>query len=166
MASIVITFSGVRSAADLGLDKGDPRDELQALERLVSGLQNGAYAGTFVVGASTTNAVRATCDVTATTSGNLGVIVNGTTVTTAFDTSQDQTATNAVADINANATVNKLVLATKGATGHLTLTALVPGIAGNSCTVTVTGTGAAATGSGKMTGGAGNDGNPTTYSLA
>jgi hypothetical protein len=167
MASIVVTLSGVWNAADLGINtKDDPRDNLEALSGLLRGLQNGSYSGSAVIGGSATDAVRASCTVTATTSGSLGTVINGTTVTTAFSTSQDGTATQAVADINANTTVNKLVRASKGATNTFVLTALVPGIFGNCCTVTVTGTGASATGSGKLASGAGNDGNPSTYSLA
>ena len=169
MASFVVTFSGTWNAADLMIGAGtssvDPRDFLQRLENFCRGAQSGAYSSTMTFGSSATDAVAASSDVTATTSGALGIVVNGTTVSTNFNTSQDQTATDAVGNVNANATVNKLVKATKGVSGHLTITANIPGELGNTCTLTVTGTGASATGGGKLASGAGNNGQPTTYTV-
>lgn len=169
MASIVVTFSGVWNAADLGIGSmargSDGRQNLQALDSFIYGLANGAYSGNYTFGVSATDAVRASAEVTATTSGSLGTVINGTTVTTAFTTSQDGTATQAVADINANTTVNKWVTASKSGTGKFVVTANIPGELGNCCTLTVTGTGASATGSGKLISGAGNNGQPTTYTV-
>lgn len=170
MASIIVSFSGHWNVSDFGFGVGtgaraiDPRQNLLGLDGLLWALATGSQSGTYDVAASTTNAVKASSDVTATTSGALGVVVNGTTVSTNFNTSQDQTASDAVTNINANTTVNKLVTATKGATGHLTVTANVAGEIGNACTLTVTGTGASATGSGKLASGAGGA-QPTTYTL-
>lgn len=166
MASINVQFSGAWNAADFDFNKDTAHNNLLRLQRFLQGLQTGAYSATYQTIASSTDAVAASSDVTATTSGNLGTVINGTTVTTSFTTSQDGTATQAVADINANATVNKWVRATKGATGHFTVTALVPGAIGNCVTLTVTGTGASATGSGKLASGAGVDGTAASFSLA
>lgn len=166
MASFSITFTGAFPAADLDFNRGDPRDNLRRLQRFISGLQIGAYSATFQTNISGTNAVRAQSEVTATTAGSLGTVINGTTVTTAFTTDQDGTAIQAVADINANTTVNKLVTAVKSVSTKFFVIANQTGIAGNTCTLTVTGTGASATGSGKLAGGAGIDGQPSTYSLA
>lgn len=166
MASFSVTFSGAWSAADLDFNKDTAHNNLLRLQRFLQGLQTGAYAATYQVSASATDAVAASAEVTASTSGNLGTVINGTTVTTTFTTDQDGTAVKAVADINANTTVNKLVKATKSGTGKFVVTANIPGTAGNACTLTVTGTGASATGSGKLINGAGNDGQSTLYSLA
>jgi hypothetical protein len=171
MASLNVNFTGHWNSADLGFGIGtgarlvDPRQALTSLDGFLWALVQGAQAASFQIVTSGTNAVAASSDVTATTSGNLGTVINGTTVTTTFTTSQDGTATQAVADINANTTVNKWVTATKGATGHFTVTANIPGALGNCVTLTVTGTGAAATGSGKLAGGAGADGQPVAYSV-
>lgn len=165
MGSINVTISGpqVKSLADIGIRTGYGREEIKRIRDVLSAVLAGQTGAKVTFNASTTNAVAATSTVTATTSGNLGTVINGTTVTTTFVTSQDVTATNAVADVNANTTVNKFVRATKAGTGTFLLTALVPGALGNCCTVTVTGTGASATGSGKLTGGAGNDGAFSAY---
>lgn len=166
MASINVCISGTFAAADLTVGwNQDPRDNAKRLAKILTAIANGTYTGTLTVSPSSSDAVAASSEVTATTSGSLGTVVNGTTVTTAFATSQDVTATNAVADVNANTTVNKLVTATKSGTGKFILTAKVPGYIGNGCTVTVTGTGASATGSGKLTGGVGGDGTVATYTM-
>jgi len=167
MASLNITVSGIWPASDFGIARtGDPRENLKKLASLLTNLAQGVNSGVVTIAAGSADAVAATSTVTATTSGNLGTVINGTTVTTTFVTSQDATATAAVADVNANTTVNKLVTATKGGTGTFVLTAKVPGDTGNTCTVTVTGTGASATGSGKLTGGTGTLGAVSTFNLA
>lgn len=170
MASFVVTFSGAWNASDLGLDAAtagvDPRDFAQRLQNYLQGLQNGSQSASITFGKSATDAVRAVSEVTATTSGSLGTVINGTTVTTAFTSTQAGTATQAIADINANTTVNKLVTASPGSSStKFYVTANVPGIFGNCCTLTVTGTGASATGGGKLGSGAGNDGQPSSYSI-
>lgn len=171
MASFVVTFSGAWNASDLTLDTGpasvDPREFIQRLQNYCQSLQSGAQSASITFGKSATDAVRAVSEVTATTSGNLGTVINGTTVTTTFTTDQAGTAAKAISDINANTTVNKLVTASPGSSStKFYVTANVPGIQGNSCTLTVTGTGASATGAGKLATGAGNDGQPAAYSLA
>jgi hypothetical protein len=166
MASINFTFSGNWSAADLDINKSDPRDNLQRLQRFLEGLQNGTYSSNITQSASGTDAVRAVSEVTATTSGNLGTVINGTTVTTTFTTDQAGTAAKAISDINANTTVNKWVTASAGSTTtKFYVTANLPGEFGNMCTLTVTGTGASATGAGKLATGAGNNGQPTTFAV-
>jgi group I intron endonuclease len=167
MASFVATFSGISAGEDLRAQAGEVRNAFRRFDNFTDGVINGSLpCSTITFSAiSATDAVRASAEVTATTSGNLGTVINGTTVTTTFATSADVTATAAVADINANTTVNKLVIASKSGTGKFVLTALVPGIFGNCCTLTVTGTGASATGAGKLIGGTGLDGAPVTFSL-
>lgn len=172
MASLNVNFTGHWNAADLGFGIGtgartvDPRATLSALDGFLWAMIQGAMSGTYQVVTSGTDAVAASSTVTATTAGSLGTVINGTTVTTAFTTSQDGTATQAVTDINANTTVNKWVKATKGATGQFVVTANIPGQLGNCVSLTVTGTGASATGAGKLAGGTGADSQPTAYSLA
>jgi hypothetical protein len=168
MASFVVTFSGISAGEDLRAQALDQRGTIRRIDNFIDGIASGALpCATITASAiSATDAVRASCEVTATTSGSLGTVINGTTVTTTFTTDQAGTAAKAITDINANTTVNKLVIASAGSTtAKFYLTALVPGIFGNCCTVTVTGTGASATGSGKLTGGTGLDGAPVTLSF-
>src|SRR5574337_1237986 len=171
MASLNVNLTGHWNVADLGFGIGtgarlvDPRQNLAGLDGFLWALITGTQSATYQVVTSTTNAVAASSTVTATTAGALGTVVNGTTVTTAFTTSQDGTAAQAVLDINANATVNKWITATKGATGTFVVTANIPGALGNCVSLTVTGTGASATGGGKLAGGTGADGQPVAYTL-
>lgn len=167
MASIGITISGLGDTTGTGFASSNQRDALRALENIIRGVKSGALkAASVSVTPSSTDAVFAQAEVTATTSGSLGTVIGGTTVTTAFTSTQAGTATQAIADINANATVNKWVRASAGSTStKFYVTAVVPGAIGNTTTLTVTGTGASATGSGKLIGGTGVDGAPTTYSL-
>ena len=166
MASVSFTFSGISAGESLAFQSSDPRGFLVKIANLAWGINNGSLpCASVTAGLSATDAVRASAEVTATSSGNLGTVINGTTVTTTFATSADVTATAAVADINANTTVNKLVTATKSGTGKFVVTANLPGILGNACTLTVTGTGASATGSGKLIGGTGGFVTPVTTTL-
>lgn len=165
--SIGITITGLTDLHGAGSTSTAPREALKVLENIVRGVKQGALdAASVSVTTSATDAVFAQAEVTATTSGSLGTVIGGTTVTTAFTSSQAGTATQAIADINANSTVNKWVRASPGsASTKFYVTAVVPGAIGNNITLTVTGTGASATGSGKLIGGTGVDGAPTTYSL-
>ena len=166
MASVSIILSGISSGEQLTVQSGDPRGFLRTFANLLRGIQTGALPCTSATaGLSATDAVRAAAEVTATSSGNLGTVINGTTVTTTFATSADVTASAAVADINANATVNKLVTASKSGTGKFVVTANLPGELGNACTLTVTGTGASATGAGKLIGGTGGFLTPVSITL-
>lgn len=165
--SISITVSGVEGTTGTGIASSASREAIKRLENLLRGVNNGgAIAASVSVTASSADAVYAQAEVTATTSGSLGTVIGGTTVTTAFTSTQAGTATQAIADINANTTVNKWVRASAGSTStKFYVTAVVPGAIGNCVTLTVTGTGASATGSGKLIGGTGVDGAPTTYTL-
>lgn len=164
MASAIITLTGLDGTTEFGSDITNGKNQLQKIENLLRGLRNGSQTGTsYTVNASSANAVAASAEVTATTSGALGTVIGGTTVTTAFTTTQDGTATQAVTDINANATVNKWVIATKSGSTKFVVTARVPGELGNAVALTVTGTAASATGSGKLIGGTGATGTPRVY---
>jgi hypothetical protein len=165
MASFVVTINGISAGEKLMEGASVPRGFLNNLQNMISGIENGSLPVSTVVAAiSSTDAVRAVSEVTATTSGSLGTVINGTTVTTTFSTSQAGTAAQAIADINANTTVNKWVTASPGSTAtKFYVTANIPGELGNGMTLTVTGTGASATGSGKLATGAGNNGQPTTF---
>jgi hypothetical protein len=165
MASVSITLNGLSDITGLSEPASNPKGQLYALQNILRGVSQGALkCSGFKVNASATDAVNAACEVTATTSGSLGTVINGTTVTTTFTTDQAGTAAKAITDINANTTVNKLVRASAGSTtAKFYLTAVLPGALGNCCTVTVTGTGAAATGSGKLINGAGVDAAPVSF---
>jgi hypothetical protein len=165
MASVSITLDGLSDTTGLTEPASNPKGQILALEDVLHGVAIGALkCATVKVNASATAAVAAASEVTATTSGNLGTVINGTTVTTTFTTDQAGTAAKAITDINANTTVNKFVRASAGSTtAKFYLTAVLPGALGNCCTVTVTGTGAAATGAGKLIGGTGVDSAPVTY---
>jgi hypothetical protein len=167
MASVSITLNGLDDTTGFGMSSGAVQDQRRAAESVLAGIAAGAFKATNIsINPSSTDAVFAQAEVTATTSGSLGTVINGTTVTTAFTSSQAGTATQAIADINANATVNKFVRASVGSVStKFYVTAVLPGALGNCCTLTVTGTGASATGSGKLIGGTGVDGAPTTYTL-
>ena len=158
MASVSITLTGLDGLTEFGTSSS--KEQLQKISNLLDGIENGAQTCTgFSVVSSTSDAVNASAEVTATTSGSLGTVINGTTVTTAFTSTQAGTATQAIADINANTTVNKWVRASAGSTStKFFVTAILPGAMGNGITLTVTGTGASATGSGKLISGAGVDG--------
>jgi len=165
MASVNVTLTGVDAGEKLMEGSTASKAFLQNLINLLSGIKNGASNATGIVaGYSATDAVRAASEVTATTSGSLGTVINGTTVTTTFTTDQSGTAAKAITDINANTTVNKWVTASASATAtKFWVTANLPGELGNACTLTVTGTGASATASGKLASGTGNNAQPTTF---
>jgi hypothetical protein len=166
MASVHVVISGLASSSEFLEPISSGRDQIQKVQELAAALRSGARDATsYSVSSSTSDAVQASAEVTATTSGSLGTVIGGTTVTTAFTSTQDGTATQAVADINANTTVNKWVVATKSGSTKFIVTALVPGIFGNGITLTVTGTGASATGSGRLASGTGADTNSMTYSI-
>jgi hypothetical protein len=165
MASLNVTLTGIDPGEKIMEGSTASKGFLQNLSNLIHGIENGSGNATAIVaGYSATDAVRAASEVTATTSGSLGTVINGTTVTTTFTSTQAGTATQAIADINANTTVNKWVTASASATStKFWVTANIPGELGNACTLTVTGTGAAATGSGKLASGAGCNSQPTTF---
>lgn len=164
MASVNLTITGLASVSDFGVTMSGGRDQLQKIQELAADIRSGKVKATsYSLTSSTSNAVAASAEVTATTSGSLGTVIGGVTVTTAFTTSQDGTATQAVADINANSTVNKWVKATKSTSTKFLVTAIVPGNIGNGITLTVTGTGASATGSGRLASGTGADSPLLTY---
>ena len=169
MASIVVTFSGTWNAADLGIGSmarsTDPRQNIAALDGFLWGLANGTYSGTYDVIASATNAVKASGTLTlSSATGAVGGTIGGTLVTVTWATSDTASATALAAAINANTTVNKLVTATSAA-GVVTLTSNLSGPLGNNVTLVASGMGVTASGA-TLAGGAGADGQPTSYSLA
>lgn len=111
----------------------------RALNGLMAFLAGNGKRGSFsVFNSESAYLHRAGCAVLPVTSGNLGVIINGTTVTTAFDTDAATTASNAVADINADATVKLLVKASKYV-GKMTLASATTGNSVVVCGVRFTG---------------------------
>jgi hypothetical protein len=167
MASVNITLTGLASASEFGETLSGGRDQIQKIAELAANLRSGAKDATsYTVLPSSSDAVAAVAEVTATTAGSLGTVIGGVTVTTTFTTDQAGTAAKAITDINADATASKWVKASAGSTAtKFYVTALVPGIMGNAITLTVTGTGASATGSGRLATGAGGDGGAFTYTI-
>lgn len=86
-----------------------------------------------------------------TTGTTVGVVVNGTSVTVTKVLNGGTTAASLAVAINANATVNLLVLAVAVGT-VVTLTAVLPGTAGNSITLVAVGSEVAVSGA-TLTGG-------------
>jgi phage tail sheath gpL-like len=98
------------------------------------------------------HAVAATGTLTiASGSGPVGGTINGTAKTVTWATSDTASATALAAAINADATLNKFILATSSA-GVVTLTAFPAGALGNAVTLVASGTGVTASGA-KLTGG-------------
>ncbi|MBN1442838.1 MAG: hypothetical protein JXA90_09015 [Planctomycetes bacterium] len=124
-------------------------------ERLAAGLEQGVLdikpGGTAAVAAWGTLTI-------ASGSGAVGGTIAGSAKTVTWATSDTASAAALKAAINADATLNKLVVATS-ALGVVTITALAPGLIGNQLTLVASGTGVTAghLASGKMTGGTGDD---------
>jgi len=74
-------------------------------------------------------------------SGTLNIVIDGTAVATTFDTSDTESASDAVANINANATVSPFVTATKYV-GQMTLASVTAGTTVDVCGYTSTATAA------------------------
>ena len=160
MASITVTISGLaRSYQDVGLAKDSPKLIASAVDGVIWGALIGALQNSnpsISVAYSSADAVHASQTYTLSgTSGTLTFTIGGTGVTASSGASDTASAVAAVTAINANTTVNKLVVASSsGAT--VTVKALVPGTVGNKITTTASGTGNTAGGA-TLTGGAGAD---------
>jgi len=168
MPSFLVSFSGSWAASDMALDTGaaavDGKDFIGRLATYLSALQNGSQSGTAVFSKGTADAVRASGTLTISSgSGSVGGTIVGTAVTVTWATSDTASATALAVAINANSTVNQYVTATSAA-GVVTLTANVPGVAGNRFTLVASGTGVTASGA-LLTGGTGQTTQPSTFVL-
>lgn len=139
-------------------------------DALAAGMEPGAVGETKVVaskGSTAAAAVRAYGTITFSgATGTVGATVAGTAKTFAHGASDAADATTLAANINADATLNKLVEA--AAVGAVvTITAIQPGVLGNQITLAASGTGVSAgnVSGGKMQSGVGGDGAPTTISF-
>jgi hypothetical protein len=106
------------------------------------------------VGAVGSDAVAASGTLTlSTSSGTVGGVINGVTITVTFDTDDDTTAGLIATEINdsTDALVAGLVTA-EAAAGVVTVTATVAGVTGNCITLAKSGTGVTASGA-RLTGG-------------
>lgn len=137
--------------------------------RLACGMEPGFPGETKVViikGTTQAAAVRAFATLTFTgASGTVGGTIAGTAKTVAHSTDAADAAAVAAA-INADATLNKIVVAEAVGT-VCTITAIQPGVLGNQITVAASGTGVAAgnVSGGKMQSGVGCDGSPVTVAF-
>jgi phage tail sheath gpL-like len=132
---------------------GDVRGSMKRLENICKRIARGAY-GSAVSVDSRVDGVKATGTITmASSSGTVGAIINGVTVSVAWATSDTNSASLLAAAINAssNALVSGFVSATSAA-GVVTITADLPGKAGNAITLAATGTNVTASGA-RLTGG-------------
>lgn len=168
-----ITISGLIDSDGLAESSGNSREALLKLANLVWGAANGAIpASAMTIATSTAAPARAAGKVTISSgSGSIACVINGTSVSITWATSDINSAALLATAINANTTANKLVSAvasSSGTDGIVTVTANVPGVQGGAMTFTTSGTGATITGSGKLAGvttGAGCDTAPTTYAF-
>jgi hypothetical protein len=146
-SSLVITLKMNRAQGDLTrykLDTSTPRTQCITLETLFKRLASGTETASFDVQTAAAAPVRATNTLTLTYAGisnNDTVVIAGTTLTcvtgtpsgfTQFKKQTDATvtATNLVAAVTGNTTLNKLMTAASVA-GVVTLTLLTPGVVGN-----------------------------------
>jgi len=179
--SLCITVNSTRADLnDYVKDTTDPRNEMIALSSLFSKLAAGSIDGSVIVDKAATAFAKASGTITldfAKTIASDTVTIGGNTITlvagtpsgaTEFklDTSSTKTASNLVAAINANTTMNPYLVATS-ALGVVTLTMFQPGLVGNFITLarTFTTTGAIAVSAATLTGGLGGFSSAgTTYS--
>lgn len=134
---------------------GDNRGSCNRMSNLLTALAAGNYGlGTATIDARA-SAAKATGTVTmASSSGTVGAIINGVTVSVTWATSDTVSAALLATAINAsvNALVAGFVTATS-ALGVVTLTATQAGISGNAITLAATGTNVTASGA-RLTAGA------------
>lgn len=131
---------------DQPMVSGAPRTSLRRMENLVRGMAAGTTPPTTVTVRN--SGVRASGTLTlATSSGTVGGVINGVTVTVAWASSDTATAAAIAAAINAssNALVQDLVTATSSG-AVVTVTAVVPGKTGNCITLAASGTNVTASG--------------------
>lgn len=179
-SSLVITVNSARSQADNGnriKSSTVPRDECRALAHYFSRLADGLENANFTVQAAALAPVRATGTITltyasiansdtVTIAGTVLTCVTGTPVGAQFKKVTDgpTTATNLAALINANTTLNKLVVASAAAS-VVTITCLAAGTIGNLITqATSNGTGFVVSAATLTTGAGGAETAPVAYS--
>ncbi|HET9597849.1 MAG TPA: hypothetical protein VFP65_19835 [Anaeromyxobacteraceae bacterium] len=163
MASISVTISGLsKQLGDVGGTRDSIREVAKNLEGLLWQLATGTMSNcnpALNVGSSTSDAVAAWGTLTLSSgSGSVGGTIAGTAKTVTWATSDTASAAALAAAINADTTLQKIVVATS-AGAVTTITALQPGLLGNQITLTASGTGMTAghLASGKFTGGTGCD---------
>ena len=152
MAKTSIILTHGRASDYSGTATMPARNVARRLETLLAGCAGGAYDGATGFDVAQT---QATGTLTISSgSGTVGGTINGVSVTVAYTTTDAAAATALAAAINAssNALVNKHVTASASA-GVVTLTAVLPGNAGNAVTLAASGTGVTASGA-RLTGGA------------
>lgn len=171
--SITITLSGLtHSPAQDGLLGPDIRTVALACSRVLEAAARGAYPGTakLSVSYSTADAVQASATATIVTAvATNSITINGAAfagvssnptgdqwVVGSGGSADADSATNLAAAINASTTarVAGVVMAT-AASNVVTITAVVPGLAGNGITLTKSGAPITVTGSGFLAGGVG-----------
>ena len=142
MATVVVTIETSKDPNEYK-KAGQKNANGNRLNDLLRGLNSGALLGKVFVQGSTANPVAASGTITqvSTVSTNT-VTIGGVTLTAGTDWvvtgSDTEKATNLAAAINANATLNKIVVATS-ATNVVTITALQQGVLGNYITLAKSG---------------------------
>ena len=179
--SLCITVNSTRADLnDYVKDTTDPRNEMIALSSLFSKLAAGSIDGSVIVDKAATAFAKASGTITldfaktiasdtVTIGGNTITLVTGTPtagIEAKIETNSTKTASNLVAAINANTTMNPYLVATS-ALGVVTLTMFQPGLVGNFITLVKNSTTAAAiaVSAATLTGGLGGFSSAgTTYS--
>ncbi len=170
MATTIIRITHAKAGADLGnvarlagMDASRSRELCVALSALFARIAGGMETADVEVQLGGTTAVRAAGTLTlGAVAGAVGGTIGGTLVTVATTGTAANTAGLLAAAINAHATVSKKVYAV-AAGNVVTLRAVSPGVLGNGVTLAASGTGMTASG-GTLTGGAGDDVIPVSYS--
>ena len=160
MASVTVTLSGLpKDQNSIGFARDTPRDMVKNLDNLLWQVMQGAMANAnpkLFVSYSANDAVYASQTYTlSSASGTITATIDGTAVNTVTAGGDTASAALEAANINANTTVNKKVVATSSG-AVVTVTALIPGAIGNKITTTGSGTGHTAGGA-TLAGGAGAD---------
>ena len=147
--SLCITVNSTRADLnDYVKDTTDPRNEMIALSSLFNKLAAGSIDGSVIVDKASTAFAKASGTITLDFSKTIAtdkVIIGGNTITlvagtpsgateSKIETSSTITASNLVAAINANTTMNPYLVATS-ALGVVTLTMFQPGLVGNFITL-------------------------------
>jgi phage tail sheath gpL-like len=165
--SITVTLSGLTNGpAQEGVLGPDVRTMALAVARVLQAAAAGAYGSTarFSLSYSLTDSLQASGTLTISSgSGAVGGTIAGTAKTVTWGTSDTASAAALAVAINADATIKGFVYATSAA-GVVTLTALVPGVAGNRITLVASGTGVTASGA-TLASGTGAD-TPSTFTPA
>jgi phage tail sheath gpL-like len=159
MASLTVTLSGFgKSPMDQGVGSASIKDMVKAIRTMLNAASSGAYTGTpyLSVVYSASDAVLASGTLTmASSSGSVGGTIAGTAKTVTWATSDALSSAALAAAINADTTLNKIVMASS-AGAVTTVRALVPGTVGNKILLVASGTNVTASGA-ALTGGAGAD---------